>query len=95
MEITEKEDGTNIEALPPHSDAILYLGQYEKVSVPIGRLVPIADVTKKSPREIIRQDQRVITADHDWNDEKVIPYVTLFMNITETAGKSLYSGGTN
>ena len=37
----------------------------------------------------------MISADHDCNYEKVIPSITLRMNITETAGESLYSGWPN
>ena len=73
----------NIKPLPSHSDVILYLGQDDKASVHVGRSVPISDVTQQSNRAIVGQYQIVITADHDWNDEKAIPSVTLRMNITE------------
>ena len=85
----------NIRPILPHYDVILYLGKYDKASVTVGHLVPITYLTNKSPREIFVQDQRVIDAYHDWNYEKVIPSVALHMNITETAGEYLYSGGPN
>ena len=85
----------NIKPLLPHSDVILYLGQDEKASVHVGRSVPLSDVTQQSFREIVGQYQIFITADHDWNYERVIPSVTLRMDTTQTYGKSLYSGGPN
>ena len=85
----------NIEPLPSHSDAILFLGQDCKERVHVGRSVPFYDVTQQSNRSIVGQYQIVINTDHDWNDEKLIPPVTLCMNITEIAGKSLYSGEPN
>ena len=95
MKMADKEDRMNIEPLLPHSDVILYLGQYEKVSVPVGSSVPIDAATNQYAREIVGKYQRVISKDHDCNYEKVIPSVTLHMNITETAGEYLYSGGPN
>ena len=91
----EKEDVMNIKPLLPHSDVILYLGQDDKASVHVGRSVPLSDVTQQSTGAIVGQYQIFITADHDWNYERVIPSVTLRMDITQTYGKSLYSGGTN
>ena len=91
----EKEDVMNIKPLLPHSDVILYLGQDDKASVHVGRSVPLSDVTQQSTGAIVGQYQIFITADHDWNYERVIPSVTLRMDITETDGKSLYSGGPN
>ena len=85
----------NIEPLPSHSDVIQFLGQDYKERVHVGRLVLLFDVTQQNTRAIVGQYQIVITADHDWNDEKVIPFVTLRMNITEIAGKCLYSVGPN
>ena len=85
----------NIEPLLPHSDVILYLVQDDKESVHVGRSVPLSAFTKQSVRAIVGQYQIVITADHDFNAEKAIHSVTLHMNITETAGKCLYSGGPN
>ena len=49
------------------------------------------DITQQYTIAIVGQYQIVITADHDCNEEKVIPSVTLHMNITEIAGKCLYS----
>ena len=54
--------------------------------MPVGRPVPLSAVKNQSDREIVGQDQRVIVAYHDCNYEKVIPSVTLHMNITEAAG---------
>ena len=85
----------NIEPLPSHYDVILFLGQDYKERVHVGRSWLFYDVTQQSTREIVGQYQIAITADHDWNEEKVIPPVTLRMNITEIAGKCLYSVGTN
>ena len=73
----------------------MYLGKYYKASVAVGCAIPLAAVTKQSARAIVGQDHIVITADHNWNSDKLIPYVTLCMNIIETAGKYLYSGGPN
>ena len=91
----DKEDGINIKPLPPHYDVILYLGQYEKSSVPVGHSLPLDAVKNQSDREIVGQDYRVTTTDHDLNYYKVITSVTIRINITQTYGKSLYSGGTN
>ena len=85
----------NIEPVLPHSDVILYLVQDDKESVHVGRSVPLSAFTKQSIRAKVGQYQIVITADHDCNAEKDIPSVTLHMNITETAGKCLYSVGPN
>ena len=85
----------NIEPLLTRSNSIMYPVIYGKSSEPVGRLVPLDDFTKKSTREIVGKDQRVIAAYHDWNAKKVIPSITLHMNITETAGEYLYTGGTN
>ena len=85
----------NIEPLLPHSDVILYLVQDYKESVHVGRSVPLSAFTKQSFRAIVGQYQIVITTDHDFNAEKAIPSVKLHINITETAGKCLYSGGPN
>ena len=49
----DKGDCMNVEPLLPHSDAILYLCPDEKVSVPVGRSVPLASVTKQSFRAIV------------------------------------------
>ena len=49
----DKEDHINIEPLLRHSDVILYLGQDDKVSVPVGRSVPLAAVTKQYLRAIV------------------------------------------
>ena len=91
----DKEDGINIKPLPPHYDVILYLGQYEKSSVPVGHSLPLDAVKNQSDREIVGQDYRVTTTDHDLNYYKVITSVTIRINITQTYGKYLYSGGTN
>ena len=72
----------NIEPLLPNSDMILYLGQDDKDSVHVVRSVPLSDVTQQYNRAIVGQYQIVITADHDWIDDKVISSVTLRMNIT-------------
>ena len=61
----------------------------------VGTSVPLTDVTNKSSRAIVGQDQRLIAADHDWDAEKVITSITLRMNITETYDISIYSDGTN
>ena len=53
----------------PNSDKILYLGQDEKVSVPVGRSPPLDAATKQSIRSIVGQYQRAIDADNDWNSE--------------------------
>ena len=74
---------------------ILYLVQDDKESVHVGRSVPLSVFTKQSVRSIVGQYQIVITADHNFNSEKAIPSITLHMNINETAGKYLYSGGPN
>ena len=74
---------------------ILYLGQDYKASVHVGRSVPLSDVTQQSNRAIVGQYQMVITTYHDWNDDKARPSVTLRINVTETDGKSIYSGGAN
>ena len=85
----------NIEPLLPHSDVILYLVQDDKETVHVGRSVPLSAFANQSAREIFGQYQILITADHDFNSEKAIPSITLHTNITETAGKCLYSGGPN
>ena len=74
---------------------ILYLVQDDKYIVHVGRLIPLSDVAHQSTRAIVGQYQIVITADNYWNAEKSISSVTLRMNITEIAGKYLYSGGPN
>ena len=63
--------------------------------MPVGRSVTVADVRKKSGRGIVGQYPRVIDTNNDWNAEKMVPSITNRMNITETADKLLYSGGTN
>ena len=52
LEISEEKDGVDIQPLLPHSDAIVYLGQDDKSSVPVGRSVPLSDIGKKSDRVI-------------------------------------------
>ena len=89
------EDGVDIQPILPHSDAIVYLGQDDRASTPVCRSVPLAAAGKQYARGIVGQDQRVVAADHDWRAEKMVPSVTNCMNITETAGKFLYSGGSN
>ena len=73
----------------------MYLVHNDKYIVHVGRSVPLYDVTQQSTRAIVGQYQIVITADHDWNADKSISSVTLRINITETDGKYLYSGGPN
>ena len=49
----DKEDHIDIEPLLPHYDAVLYLVQYDKVSVSVGRSFPFAAVTKQYFRATI------------------------------------------
>ena len=93
--MADKERVMNIEPLLTHYDAMLYLGKYYKVSVTIGRSFPLDAFTKQYTRKIVGQDQIVISAYYYFNADKFIPSVTLRINITETAGESLYSSGTN
>ena len=37
----EEKDGVDIQPLHPHYDVIVYLGQDEKLDVPVGRSVPL------------------------------------------------------
>ena len=85
----------DIQPLLPHSDTILYIGQYYKASVPVGLSVPLAVVGNQYSRVIFGQDQIVVTADHDWHADKMVTSVTNRMHITETYGESLYSDGPN
>ena len=93
--MVEEKDGVDIQTLLPHSDEIVYLGQDDKSSVPVGRSVPLTAVENKFSRGIVGQYQRVVAADHNWHAEKIVPSIKNRMNITETAVKLLYSGGPN
>ena len=95
LEMAEEKYDMDIQPLLPHSDAIIYLGQDYKASVPVGRSVPLADVGNKSDRGIVGQYQIVVAADRYWHADKMVPSVKNHINITETDGESLYSGGTN
>ena len=66
LEMAEEKDGVYIQPLLPHYDVIVYLGQDEKSSVPVGRSVPLTAVGNQSDRGTVGQDQRVVTADYDW-----------------------------
>ena len=92
--MAEKEYYMNIEPLLPHYNVILYLVQDEKSVMHVSRSVPIAAVTNQYFRSVVGNYHRVVTTDHDWNSDKVIPLVTLHINIPETYGESLYGGGT-
>ena len=66
LEMDKEKYGVYIQPLLPHYDVIVYLGQYEKSSVPVGRSVPLTAVGNQSDRGTVGQDQRVVTADYDW-----------------------------
>ena len=83
--MAEEKNGVNIQPLLPHSDVIVYIGQDEKASVPVGHSVPLVAVGKKYDRVIVVQDQIFVSADHDWHAEKRVPSVTNHMNITLAA----------
>ena len=89
LEMAEDKYGVDIQPLLPHSEVIVYLGQDNKSSVPLGRSIPLDDVGNKSARVIVGQDQRVVASDHYWHAEIMVPSVTNRMNITETSGESL------
>ena len=63
LEMAEDKYGVDIQPLIPHSDAIVYLGQDNKVNVNVGRSVPLASAGKQSAIEIVVHDQRVVAAD--------------------------------
>ena len=95
LEMAEEKYGVDIQPPLPHYDTIVYLSQYDKASVPVGLSVPLSDIVNQFDKGIVGQDQRVVAADHDCRAEKKLPSVTNRMNITETAGEYLYSGGPN
>ena len=95
LEMAKEKYGVDIQPLLPNSDTIVYLCQYEKASVPVGRSVPLDAIGKQSDRRIVGQDQRVVAVDHDWRYQKMVHSITNCMNITETSNKSLYNGGPN
>ena len=42
--MAKEKDGGDIQTLLPHSDAIMYIGQYDKASVPVVFSVPLTSV---------------------------------------------------
>ena len=95
LEMAEENYGVDIQPLLPHSDVIMYLGQNDKSSVPVGCSGPLSAVVKISARGIFGQDQRVVAAYHNRHYEKFFPFVTNRMNIPESSGESLYISGPN
>ena len=83
----------NSSHLPSLKEALLYVGQDDKTSIPVGRTVPIAATSRQSVRAIVPMDKEVRAADHDWRAEKIVPSVTHRMNLTKTAGDLLFGGG--
>lgn len=61
--------------------------------VPIGRKIGVAAVGHQSIKAITPLDVTPVAADHDFTSEKIIPSVTLRMNLTTNPGDTLVGGG--
>ena len=84
--MSQKEDIADVVYLLLHSIAIVYPGQGDKDGVTVGCSVSLTSSTKQSASEIVLLYQIFLASDHDWRSDKMIPYVTLHMNISESAG---------
>ena len=88
---SDDDDDHNTVLDPLH--ALLVVGQDDKTGIPVGRTLPIASTSRQRARGIVPEGTNVVAADHDFSCEKLTPSVTLRMNLTETPGESLFSGG--